>query len=123
LGIPVRRNNTVIYWLTFGNNSNIAASGVRITETVPANTTFNSALSSAGWSCANGAPAGTVCVLNVGNLPRYNYRVVNFAVRVNANTPRNVNRITNSATIGDDGSRGADPRPTNNSASDSTVLF
>jgi hypothetical protein len=112
-----------VYWLTFGNNSNQPASGVRITETVPANTTFNSSLSSPGWSCANGAPAGTVCVLNVGSLPRYSYGLVRFAVRVNSNTPRTINRISNTATIGDNGARGADPRLNNNTDSDSTVLF
>jgi len=50
----------VIYTLSYQNTGNIALTGITLNEQVPANTTFRTTGSTAGWSCANGAAAGSV---------------------------------------------------------------
>ena len=55
-----------LYRLAYSNVGAQTATGVVVTETVPANTTFSAAGSSAGWSCADGAAAGTACTFPVG---------------------------------------------------------
>ena len=54
---------TIIYTLTYDNVGDQDATGVVVTETVPDNTTFTTTGSSAGWSCVDGAAAGTTCTL------------------------------------------------------------
>ena len=67
-GATTTPGSTVAYTLSYGNAGPGNATGVTLTETVPANTTFNAGASSGGWSCANGSPAGTTCTLSLGNL-------------------------------------------------------
>src|SRR5262249_33099731 len=62
-GASVLPGGTVIYTLSYANTGNVGLSGVVLQETVPANTSFNPAASSGGWSCA-----GASCTLNVGTL-------------------------------------------------------
>ena len=50
---------TIAYTLTYANDGNQDATGVALSDVVPANTTFDAGGSTAGWSCANGSPAGT----------------------------------------------------------------
>ena len=50
-GASVAPGGTVVYTLFYDNNGNQGATGVVLTETVPANTTFNAGASSAGWTC------------------------------------------------------------------------
>ncbi len=56
-GATVAPGGTVAYTLSYANAGNQNAIGVSLAETVPADTTFNAGASTAGWSCANGAPA------------------------------------------------------------------
>lgn len=126
-GITAAPGEIIPYTLTYSNTGNQNATGVVITETVPANTTFlgivldNAAAlvvnnSSSGWSCPNRAPAGTVCTLNVGTLPADASRSAIFPVTVNYPVPAGVTEISNTAFIGDD-------RPPNTeSDSDTTPL-
>jgi uncharacterized repeat protein (TIGR01451 family) len=65
-GITTTPGSTVAYTLAYSNAGAQNATGVQITETVPANTPFNAGASTAGWSCADGAAATTTCVLTVG---------------------------------------------------------
>jgi uncharacterized repeat protein (TIGR01451 family) len=60
---------TLLFTLSYGNTGTDSATGVRITETVPARTTFRAQDSSPGWSCADGAASGTVCTMAVGSVP------------------------------------------------------
>ncbi|MFB0538215.1 MAG: hypothetical protein ACETWR_24910, partial [Anaerolineae bacterium] len=77
----------------------------------------------AGWSCANGSPAGTVCTFTVGLLAGGGTSgSVDFAVTVDDPLPGGVTQIDNTATIGDDGSNGPDPTPRDNSDSDTTPV-
>ena len=112
----------VSYSLTITNVGNQGATGVTITDTVPAHATFNAALSTAGWSCANGDPAGTVCTFSYGNLAAGASGSVTFAVTVVTPLPSGVTQISNSASVADDGSNGADPTPGDNSSSDNTPV-
>ncbi|MFL6194240.1 MAG: hypothetical protein ACJ75H_08720, partial [Thermoanaerobaculia bacterium] len=67
-GASVAPGGTVAYTLTYSNTGGLGAAGVVITETVPANTTFNAGASTAGWSCAPNNNAGSTCTLAVGGL-------------------------------------------------------
>ncbi|MCP4371072.1 MAG: DUF11 domain-containing protein, partial [Deltaproteobacteria bacterium] len=60
--------NIITYTLTYANVGNQDATGVVITDTVPANTTFSAVSSSSVWSCSDGSPAGTVCTFDMGDL-------------------------------------------------------
>ncbi|MGQ0602867.1 MAG: beta strand repeat-containing protein, partial [Anaerolineales bacterium] len=112
----VAPGDLLTYTLTYTNVGNVAAIGVTITETVPANTTFNAAGSAPNvWSCADGSAAGATCTLNVGTQAGGNAGgSVRFAVRVDPAIDPNVTQITNTALISDDGTSGADPTPANN---------
>jgi len=112
----------IVYTLTYRNNGNGAASGVVITETVPAHTTFMAGSSSPGWSCADGSVGGTTCTYTIGTLASGSSGTLTFAVRVINPVPDGVEQIANTVTIGDDGSRGPDPNPEDNTASDTTPL-
>jgi uncharacterized repeat protein (TIGR01451 family) len=112
----------IAYTLAYANTGNQDATGVVITETVPANATFNAAASTAGWSCADGAPAGATCALTIGNLAAGASDSATFAVRVNAGVPAGATQIANTASISDDGSNGADLDASDNTASDSAPL-
>lgn len=108
-------NQTIVYTLTYSNIGNQGATGVVLTETVPVNTTFLTAGSSAWTGCANGAPAGTVCTIAVGALAGGGGNTGSpktFAVKVIA-SPSGA-QVTNVATIADDGANGADSNPANN---------
>ena len=69
-GITATPGSVISWALDFENKGNQNATGVKVVETVPANTTFNEAASGGAgvWSCADGAPAGTVCEHLAGSL-------------------------------------------------------
>ncbi|GEM_PF-2084225 len=116
-GTAPRPGDTSVYTLAYINTGDQGATGVLIAETVPAHTTFDAAASSAGWTCADGAPAGTSCTYPVGNLSANASNTVAFAVRVVTPLPVNATQTGNTASIADDGSNGADTEPSNNAAS------
>lgn len=124
-GVSVSPGNIVTHTLGYTNTGNIGATNVTITETVPANTTFNAAASApTGWSCPNGSPSGTVCTVNVGVVAGSGGTgTARFAVTVNSSLPAGTTQIANTATIGDDGTNGADANPGNNSSSDTTPII
>lgn len=120
------------FTLTFSNAGDQDASGVEITDEVPANTTFNAAASSPGWSCddpdgsgplVQGDP-GSTCTfdpdigLGAGNLPAGSSGSVQFALTVDDPFPVGVSLVINTAIITDDDSNGADQNPADNSDSD-----
>jgi uncharacterized repeat protein (TIGR01451 family) len=122
-GGSVAPGGTVAYTLTYQNVGNQGATGVVISELVPANTTFNAGASTAGWSCADGSPAGTPCALAVGLLAGGGGGgVATFAVTVVNPAPSGLSQISNTASIADDAANGADPTPANNSATDTTPV-
>ena len=117
----VAPGSTTVYALGVTNLGNQAAAMVRVLETVPVDTTFNAGLSTPGWTCADGDPAGTPCELALGTVAVSAVPVtVSFAVNVSA-TPVGTD-IVNTATVLDDGANGPDPTPLNNTATDTNTL-
>jgi uncharacterized repeat protein (TIGR01451 family) len=122
-GASVTTGGTVSYTLTYANSGNIGATGVVLTDTVPANTTFNSGASTAGWVCLPNNNAGSICTLAIGALVGGSGpQNATFAVNVAASVPGGTTQISNTASIADNGANGADPTPGNNSSTDTTPL-
>jgi uncharacterized repeat protein (TIGR01451 family) len=113
---------SIIYQLEVSNVGTQAASGVVVTETVPAYTTFDASGSSLTWSCADGSAAGTVCTFAVGALAVGASSYPEFAVTVVSPVPADAAEVSNTATVADDGSGGADPTPADNSATEVTPI-
>jgi uncharacterized repeat protein (TIGR01451 family) len=122
-GSTATRGGTVTYTLTFSNGGNQDATGVTLTDVVPANTTFSAAGSSAGWTCVPDANPGSTCTNGVGALAAGAAAVQRtFAVTVANPVPAGVTQLSNTATIADDGANGPDPTPANNSSTDTTPV-
>jgi uncharacterized repeat protein (TIGR01451 family) len=113
-GVTVAPSETLVYTLTYANIGDQVATGVVITETVPEYTTFNTTASSFGWTCEQGATAGTVCTYALGDVIESG--VLRFAVDVVLPFPISVTEIVNHAIIGDDGTNGSDVNPDDNTA-------
>ncbi|HYM76013.1 MAG TPA: C25 family cysteine peptidase [Candidatus Dormibacteraeota bacterium] len=56
---PVIAGNAITYTQTISNNGPAAATGVSFTEATPTNTTFQSVLAPAGWTCTTPAVGAT----------------------------------------------------------------
>lgn len=91
------------YTIDFSNTGNQDLTGVVLTETVPPYTFFNASVSTAGWSCAPGSPAGTVCLYTVGNLAGGTSGTVDFGLKVLLPIPSGVDMTENLVLIRDDG--------------------
>ena len=111
---------TVSYTLAFQNSGNQDAAGVIIYETLPANTSFNSIVSTSGWQRVGSTSQYTY---SKGNLSAGQQASVVFAVKVNNPVPGGVQLITNSASIDDDHGNGTDPVPSNNTSTDTTPII
>ena len=109
----VNPGDTIVYTLAYENRGALAATGVTISETVPAGTVYVAA-GSAAWSCADGAPAATTCQLDVGVLASNADDTAAFSVRVLDPLPTVLAAIVNTVTIADDGANGLDSRPADN---------
>jgi uncharacterized repeat protein (TIGR01451 family) len=121
-GATVTPGGTVAYTLGYSNVGTKGATGVFLTETVPASTTFNPGASSAGWACVPDNNAGSVCTLNVGALAATASGNAIFAVSLASPAPAGLSQVSNTASAGDDGANGPDPTPANNSGSDVTPV-
>ncbi|MES1241543.1 MAG: hypothetical protein ABUT39_07980, partial [Acidobacteriota bacterium] len=122
-GASVAPGGTVSYTLTYANGGDQGATGVTLTETVPANTTFNAGASTAGWSCTPDNNAGSTCTLAIGGLAAGSgSQIATFAVTVVNPVAAGVSQISNTASVADDGTNGTDPTPGDNSASDTTPV-
>ena len=101
---PVTPGADLTYTLTYGNAGNITASGVMITETVPAHTVYSLAGNTAPWSCA-GYAAGSTCTLALGDVVPDEWEVptdpIPFVVTVDTPLPAEVAELSNTASIDD----------------------
>ena len=113
----------VTYTLTYTNTGTQGATGVMITETVPANTSFDVFSSTPGWVCTPNDDAGSTCTFVVGKLPAGASGSATFVVVVVSPVPAGAAQIDNSATIADDGSNGPDGTPADNTSSDNTPII
>src|SRR5262249_18578355 len=107
-----------LYQITYTNVGTQDAHGVMITETLPANTTFNSTFSFGPWDDVGGGQF----VLAVGDLPVGASASATFAVTVNSPLPPGTTQIANTVTIGDGGDSGPDLNPADNTATDTTPI-
>jgi uncharacterized repeat protein (TIGR01451 family)/MYXO-CTERM domain-containing protein len=121
-GTTAQPGDIVLYGLGFENLGRRGASGVLVTETVPQHTRFEAGASDPGWSCADGDPPGTSCTRAVGTLETGDSGTAFFAVRLDDPLATDVVEITNTASVSDDGTNGADPDLANNQASDTTPV-
>ncbi len=121
-GVSSAAGQVIVYHLNYANTGNVEATGVTITETVPANATFNAASSTTGWSCLDGATAGTVCTFSVGTVAAGASGTVDFAVHVDDPLPAGVGQVSNTAVIADDGTHGPESTTDDNTASDTTPV-
>lgn len=95
----IQRGAIVTYTLTYRNQGNAVATNVVITETVSAHTRFAAQKSSTGWSCSNGAPAGSQCRYTLGDLQPGQSGVIVFAIQIDADVAAGT-QIVNVAVIG-----------------------
>ncbi len=118
----------VVYTLSYSNVTAVNgqdAVNVQLTETVPANTTFNATASLPSvWSCADGSPATTVCTLNVGALNAGANGSATFAVNVLGALPAGAVQVSNSSSIAENPNvNGTDRVPANNTGADTTNII
>ncbi len=124
-GITSMAGGTVVYDVSYSNVGRRNASGVVLTETVPANTTYNAAASAPSvWNCLPNNNAGSTCTIAIGSVLGGGAGMHRFAVDVDNPLPPGVVQITNTASIsnaivnpGD-----ADPVAGNNSSTDTTPV-
>ncbi len=129
--------STLIYSLSFSNVGDQGATGVEIRDTVPADTRFNAAASSPGWSCTDpdgvgplgsGDP-GSLCSISpnvgfgAGIIPAGGGGTLTFALDVDDPLSAGVNQISNVVLIQDDGANGTDPTPENNTDDDLDLIL
>ena len=115
----VTPSGILVYTLGYTNTGDLTATGVVITETVPANTRYTGS----GWSCPAGSGAGTICTRSVSDVAGSGGNdSVSFSVTISNPLPIGTTQIANTATIADDGTHGPDATPSNNSATDTAPL-
>jgi uncharacterized repeat protein (TIGR01451 family) len=90
----------LFYALTVTNSGNQAAAKLKLTETVPAHTTFEPASSTRGWACTPDDDASSSCVLAIPNLAGGGASATYvFAVRIADPLPAGVREIANTACL------------------------
>jgi uncharacterized repeat protein (TIGR01451 family) len=119
-----RPDDQLAYTIAFTNTGEQSASGVVLTETVPAMTTFNSGQSTAGSGCS-GATSGSSCRYSAGVVSGFGGGQIVFAVDVvwYWPFPEPFVMLHNTVEIGDDGASGPDENPADNVATDYTWLY
>ncbi len=122
-GASVTPGATVPYTINYANNGPIVSTGVVLTETVPTNSTFVAAGSTAGWSCANGSVGGTLCTLAIGTLAPSATGSATFVVRAVVPFPVGPTQLSNTTTITDDQASWVDANPADNTSTDTTPLL
>jgi LPXTG-site transpeptidase (sortase) family protein len=111
----VAPGDTLTYTITITNDGNSTAPNVLLTDTLPANTTFQS------------ASGGGVFAAGVVTWPTFDLAALasttrTVTVRVDDPVPSGVDSLTNTAEARDDGTAGPDPTPGNNTATDVDTL-
>lgn len=115
-GLTATPGSIVSYTLTVQNDGSATAQGVLLSDNVPANSTFEPAASSPGWSCSPGPAAGSYCTFPLGTLTPGASAAPIFAVRVDA--PTSAALLTNIAIV----SAPNDSNPSNDTATDTTPI-
>ena len=114
-GVQSEFGQIVVYTLTVENVGSEDVSGVVVTENLPTGSSFNSGSSTSGWSDQGGG----AFQFQVGNLASGQSQDLSFAVNI---TDRTATSLSNTASVAEDGSLGAESNTNNNSATDTTPL-
>lgn len=101
-GTRIEPGEWLTYTVTYANQGNQDASGVKIKQVVPPNTLFRAAGSTPGWDCADLSPEGTVCTFAVGTVPAASEHTLTFVLEIAASMPVNVLTIDAEVIITDD---------------------
>jgi uncharacterized repeat protein (TIGR01451 family) len=121
-GVAARPGQTVVYTLTYSNTSQVEATGVVVTETVPLHTRFSQTASSPTlWACPDNSPAGAICTTALGAVAGGAGGQLWFAVTLDDPLPAGVTQIENVAVIGDDLSHGDEPTGDNSAPEDTPI--
>src|SRR4029079_8412368 len=118
---PVTAGNNLTYTINFKNNGPSDAQTVTVTDAVPANATFVSAVVStgSGWSTSSPAVGGTGnVVFSKATVAAGEAATFTIVVKVASGTPSGAT-ITNSATAA---SVTTDPTPANNTGTATTTV-
>ena len=92
--------DTITYTLSYSNDANAGATdGLKITETVPSETTFLPSSSTAGWMCLPGNTAGSTCEISPADISPGGSGSVTFVVQVDSMVTAALTQINNSATL------------------------
>ncbi len=116
--------STLTYTIDYANAGYQNATGVVLTETLPAGTTFNAAASTAGWTQVGSTNQYT---LNIGTIAGTNAGeggtgTAVFVVGVVSSAPTGLDQIANSVSIAYDGSQGPDTDLSDNTSTDTDTL-
>ncbi|MEM1111655.1 MAG: hypothetical protein AAGI11_07090 [Pseudomonadota bacterium] len=104
--------DVIVYDVVYRQQGNQDATGVIVREIVPLGTEYVAEASSPEWSCTDGAPGGSICVIDIGFFEAGASGEATFAVRV-LETPAS-GEIVNIVETNNDGVNGLDPTPPNN---------
>jgi uncharacterized repeat protein (TIGR01451 family) len=118
---PVSAGANITYTLNFKNNGPSAANMVALSDAVPANTTFVSVTTPAGWTRTDSVAAGgtgTLTWTKDADAANQETAVFTIVVKVNSNVA-DASMINNSATVT---SPKTDPDSNNNTATASTTV-
>jgi uncharacterized repeat protein (TIGR01451 family) len=88
--------SVLVYTLSVTDTSGLGVGGAQLTDTVPDQTAFDAAASSAGWFCPASTP-GSLCTLPLGNVPAGGTVTRFFAVTIASPLPAGVAVIANTA--------------------------
>lgn len=113
-GVTASAGSRITYTITYRNIGTQDATGVKLTETIPANTTYVGY----GWTALGGNQYGRT----VGNLAVDATASVTIVVQVDSALPAGLTVVTNTIEVGDDGANGADPNLFDNTGSDTTPV-
>ena len=102
-GASAAPGGTVSYTLTYANSGRPGATGVVLTETVPANTTFNAGASTAGWVSCRTTTRARPARSPSGLAAAGGNQTATFAVTVVNPVPAGTTQISNTASVADDG--------------------
>jgi uncharacterized repeat protein (TIGR01451 family) len=116
--VPVQAGNTITYTQVVTNLGPSAAASASLSETTPANTTFQSITIAAGWSCTTPAVGGTGAINCTNPSVAVGSSSFTVVLKVNAGTAAGT-AINNTATVS---SSTSDPNSANNTAMASDVV-
>ncbi|MBL8776714.1 MAG: DUF11 domain-containing protein [Acidimicrobiales bacterium] len=107
------------YTVTVHNDGGVDATGVTLTDTLPAELTFEGATDGGAH---DGAPVGGEVVWDLGTIAPGDARTVSVSVQVVEPLPNGTTQVVNRASAVDDGANGPDPTPANNSDTDTDTV-